>query len=122
MRTVIFLILSLFLLNESIQAQKDTIIFVDSPIRPVRRIKYRLYDFKNNLTVSMTNSDIIKKYGEPAKNIGSGLLIYVYELDDSTEVWIGTSGKKILFAKLMDANHHLKETLDLKPDPEKIAP
>jgi hypothetical protein len=122
MKTVILLVFSLFLLNGSIQGQRDTINFVDSPITPLRkgyRTNHSLNDFKN-LTVSLTNTEIFKIFGEPAKDIGSGLFIFVYVLDDSTEVWIGSNGKKIFYAKHMDANHHLIETLDLQPDPDKI--
>ena len=130
MKLLILLVFSLFLINGSIQGQKDTIIYIDSPVRPPRRItnpdltnqndkptKHILSDFKNNLSVSMTNNEIVKKFGEPTKNIGSGIIIYVYELVDSTEVWIGCTTKNILYAKHMDANHQLIETLNLKPAP-----
>ena len=60
-------------------------------------------DFKNHLTSEMNYEEIVKTFGEPAKDIGSGIHIYVYELIDSTEIWIGYTDK-ILYAIHVDEN------------------
>ncbi len=41
----------------------------------------------------MTYEEIVQQFGEPLKDIGSGLHIYVYPLSDSTAIWIGYSDK-----------------------------
>lgn len=53
------------------------------------RITPTLDDFKNIMSESYNIDDIFSKFGEPHKDIGSGIHIYVYELNDSTEIWIG---------------------------------
>lgn len=50
-------------------------------------------DFQNKLELGMDYSDIIINFGDPDRDIGSGLHIYVYVLEDSSEVWIGYSNK-----------------------------
>lgn len=58
----------------------------------------------------MNYNAIVAKFGEPSKDIGSGIHIYVYILSDSTEVWIGYTDK-ILYARHLDKNHLLIENL-----------
>lgn len=55
-------------------------------------------DFKNNLKSDMSYNSITAKFGTPSKDIGSGIHIYVYELTDSSKVWIGYTDK-IIYAK-----------------------
>lgn len=69
-----------------------------------------LSDFENNLKPSMNYETIVAKFGSPSADIGSGIHIYVYELSDSTEVWIGFTDK-ILYARQMDSNGQLLKTL-----------
>ena len=42
----------------------------------------------------MSMKRIIKLCGEPEKDIGSGIHIYVYELEDGSSVWVGTPDRK----------------------------
>jgi len=67
-------------------------------------------DFENNLTPNMTYDLLVAKFGEPATDIGSGIHIYVYELVDTTEMWIGYTDK-ILYARHMDRNHQQLHSL-----------
>lgn len=67
-------------------------------------------DFKTTLTVTMTYPDIVQRYGEPTKDTGSGIHIYVYVLDDLTEVWIGFTDK-ILYARHMSSSGQFIETI-----------
>lgn len=67
-------------------------------------------DFKISLTSQMDYVAIVKKFGLPNKDIGSGIHIYVYELSDSTEVWIGYTDK-ILYARHVDKHQHLLDTI-----------
>ena len=62
--------------------------------------------FKKNLKSDMNRDDILLKFGEPLRDIGSGIHIYVYELTDSTEIWIGYAGK-IHYAKHIDKNRQV---------------
>jgi shikimate 5-dehydrogenase len=69
------------------------------------------YDyFKANLKPDMTYNSIVTKFGTPLKDIGSGIHIYVYQLTDSSEIWIGYSDK-ILYARHMDKNGQIIENL-----------
>jgi hypothetical protein len=67
-------------------------------------------DFKNNLKSEMVYTDIVAKFGEPAKDVGSGIHIYVYVLNDSTEIWIGYVGK-IIYARHVDQNRQIIQIL-----------
>lgn len=58
----------------------------------------------------MTFTSIVEIFGQPSKDIGSGIHIYVYPLIDLTEVWIGYTDK-ILYARHMNQNQLLIETL-----------
>jgi len=67
-------------------------------------------DFKDNLKSDMTYNSIIAKFGKPSKDIGSGIHIYVYQLTDSSEIWIGYTDK-ILYASHVDKNGQIIENI-----------
>jgi hypothetical protein len=67
-------------------------------------------DFQIFLTKDLEYQTIVSKFGEPAKDIGSGIHIYVWELNDSTEIWIGYV-TTIIYARHMDKNHNLLHTI-----------
>lgn len=67
-------------------------------------------DFKHSLTSQMNYVAIVKEFGLPQKDIGSGIHIYVYGLSDSTEVWIGYTDR-ILYANHVDKNHNLSDVI-----------
>ena len=56
--------------------------------------------FMTNLRADMDYSQIVNMFGEPDGDIGSGIHIYVYDLSDGTEVWIGFSNQ-IMYARHM---------------------
>lgn len=58
----------------------------------------------------MSYNLIVSKFGEPSKDIGSGIHIYVYQLTDSTEIWIGYTDK-IIYARHMYKNHQIIKTI-----------
>jgi hypothetical protein len=62
--------------------------------------------FKDNLKSDMTYNSIVAKFGEPSKDIGSGIHIYVYQLSDTTQIWIGYADK-IYYARHMDKEQKL---------------
>lgn len=69
------------------------------------------YDhFKANLTAEMTYADFVDFFGEPTKDIGSGIHMYVYELSDATEIWIGYADE-IIYARHVDENGLLLEEM-----------
>jgi len=72
-----------------------------------------LDDFKNVLLESHDIDAIFSKFGEPHDDIGSGIHIYVYELDDSTKIWIGYADD-VWYVKHVDANGNALEDLFVK--------
>ncbi len=77
------------------------------------RITPTLDDFKDTLSESQDIDTIFSKFGEPHDNIGSGIHIYVYELNDLTEIWIGYVDD-IWFVKHVDADRNELEELFVK--------
>ena len=66
--------------------------------------------FATHLQKDMSHAKLISVFGEPDKDLGSGIHIYVYNLDDTTEVWVGITDK-ILYANHMDKNQTLLKVL-----------
>ena len=46
-------------------------------------------DFKENFDPDMNYDALVAEFGKPDKDAGSGIHIYVYNLADETEIWIG---------------------------------
>ena len=63
-------------------------------------------DFVVSLNAGMDYQAIVARFGEPTKDIGSGIHIYVYQLSDLTEVWIGYVDR-IIYARHVDANQQV---------------
>ena len=60
-----------------------------------------LADFESRLDKALTPSIAEAKFGKPDKITGSGLIIYVYALDDGREIWMGFPGyAPIMYAKI----------------------
>jgi len=57
--------------------------------------------FREKLNAEMTYKDILKHFGKPHEDRGSGIHIYVYKLSDNTEIVIGFTDK-ILYARHVD--------------------
>jgi hypothetical protein len=66
--------------------------------------------FRVHLKADMKYDDIVRTFGEPDDDIGSGLHIYVYNLKDGTKVKIGYADK-IFYASHVDANDQLLDVL-----------
>jgi len=77
------------------------------------RITPTLEDFKNTLSEPYDIDMIFSKFGEPHRDIGSGIHIYVYELNDLTEIWVGYADD-IWYVKHVDANGNTLEDLFVK--------
>ena len=74
-----------------------------------------LEDFRQRLRRDLTPAKATDLFGKPDRQIGSGLIIYVYDLDDGTAIWLGFPGYgKILYSKHVQANGK-KEDIPLKP-------
>lgn len=69
-----------------------------------------LDDFKNTLSEHYTIDAVFSKFGEPHDDIGSGIHIYVYELNDLTNVWIGYANE-ILYVRNVDSQGNILESL-----------
>lgn len=57
--------------------------------------------FKYNLKKEMDNKTIVETFGQPDSDIGSGISIYVYNLSDSTSMFIGCTNI-VLYANHYD--------------------
>jgi hypothetical protein len=77
------------------------------------RITPTIDDFKNILSEPYNIDDIFSKFGEPHRDIGSGIHIYVYELNDLTEIWIGYIDD-VWYVKHVDADGNTLEDLFVK--------
>ena len=74
------------------------------------RVTPTLDDFKDTLSEPYDIDVIFSKFGEPHDDIGSGIHIYVYELNDMTEIWIGYVDD-IWYVKHVDTNGNVLEDL-----------
>lgn len=66
--------------------------------------------FQNHLRNDMVYSDLKSTFGEPDADIGSGIHVYVYNLDDGTQVAIGFTDK-ILYARHINETELLAELI-----------
>jgi hypothetical protein len=82
----------------------------------MEKITPTLDDFQNIVSEPFDIDTIISKFGEPHDDIGSGIHIYVYELNDFTEIWIGY-GEDILYVKQVDGNGNQLKELFVKAIP-----
>lgn len=88
-------------------------VFLDTPDATssyMEKIIPTLDDFKHTLSESYDINTIFSKFGEPHKDIGSGIHIYVYQLNDNTEVRIGYVND-IWYVKHVDLNGNILEEL-----------
>ncbi len=72
-----------------------------------------LEDFKNTLSEPYNIDTIFSKFGEPHDDIGSGIHIYVYEINDLTEIWVGYADG-ILYVKHVDSDGNELENMLVK--------
>ena len=79
----------------------------------MEKITPTLDDFRITLSESVDIDTIFFKFGDPHDDIGSGIHIYVYELNDFSEIWIGYV-EDILYVKHMDADGNKLEELFVK--------
>ena len=79
----------------------------------MNKITPTLDDFKNVLSQPYDIDEIFSKFGEPHDDIGSGIHIFVYELNDNTEIWIGYVDD-IWYVKHVDSKGNLIEDLFAK--------
>ena len=66
--------------------------------------------FKQHLKADMKYEGLTRTFGEPNNDIGSGIHIYLYNLQDGTKIHIGFVDR-ILYARHVDANDQLIEVL-----------
>ena len=83
---------------------------VDYTSSYMEKIVPTLEDFRNTLNESQDIETIFFKFGDPHDDIGSGIHIYVYELNDLTEIWIGYTDH-ILYVQHVDSSGNLLEQL-----------
>jgi len=79
----------------------------------MEKITPTLDDFKNTLSKSQNIDVIFSEFGKPLDDIGSGIHIYVYELNDFTKIWIGYVDD-IWYVKHVDVNGNVLEDMFVK--------
>lgn len=67
-------------------------------------------DFQNKLKLDMNYESMVSIFGSPSRDAGSGIHIYVYQLNDLSELWIGYASG-ILYARRMDKDRKFIENL-----------
>lgn len=50
-----------------------------------------------NIKIGTPYSAIVEQFGQPEKDIGSGLHIFIYSLSDGTQIWLGFADLNSLF-------------------------
>ncbi len=65
---------------------------------------HKLEDFKGHLKKGMLFSEIVAAFGEPARDIGSGIHIYVYELENNAQLFIGVPGANVIYANVHESD------------------
>jgi hypothetical protein len=66
--------------------------------------------FRDNISSGMNYNDLVAKFGTPSRDAGSGIHIYVYQLSDGTEIWIGYVNK-IIYARHVDSQRNILHTI-----------
>ncbi len=69
-----------------------------------------LHDFQSFSYEDMNYEAIVEFFGEPDNNVGQGVHIYVYVLNDLTEIWIGYTNL-IIYVRHMDQDQNLIKSL-----------
>ena len=100
---------------KAIQSRDISSDIVDATSSYMDRIIPTLDDFKNTLSKPYDIDEIFSMFGDPHDDIGSGIHIYVYELNDFTEVWIGYADD-IMYVTHVDAEGNELEELFCKKD------
>ncbi|MBD3279541.1 MAG: hypothetical protein GF390_02405 [Candidatus Pacebacteria bacterium] len=67
--------------------------------------------FKENVTAALSYKDMIDVFGKPDSEIGSGLYIYVYILNDGSKVLFGYQSKSNVFYIYHENNSGERENL-----------
>lgn len=92
------------------RVEKIDLPFTENASSNMEEIVPTIEDFKNTLSKMQNIDDIFSKFGQPHDDIGSGIHIYVYELNNSTEIWIGYA-EHIWYVNHVDADGNLLEQL-----------
>lgn len=71
-----------------------------------------LAQFESGLSKGMSLKDINKQFGEPHKDIGSGIHIYVYPLLDGTALRIGYTDQLIYAHHVDDKGQTIKKIIE----------
>ena len=66
--------------------------------------------FETHLKSDMSRAKLMFVFGKPDKDLGSGIHIYVYTLDDATEVRVDITDK-ILYATQLDKDENVLKVL-----------
>ena len=91
-------------------AERTNLPFIDAASSHMEGIVPTVDDFKNTISETQNIDDIFSKFGKPHDDIGSGIHIYVYELNDSTEIWVGYADH-ILYVTHLDLDGNVLEEL-----------
>jgi len=67
-------------------------------------------EFQNKLKLDMNYESIVSIFGNPSRDAGSGIHIYVYPLNDLSEIWIGYTDR-IMYVKRVDKDQKFMENL-----------
>ena len=67
------------------------------------RTDLTLDDFRT-LRTEMTLQQVYDRVGSPRRDIGSGIYILEYELASGEKVWVGSSGKSVLYVRYREHN------------------
>lgn len=106
MKTRIVFLLTLFVILAC--SQEERLITNSAP--DLKNGTCTCSEFRKYLKADMDYNTFTSKFGLPSQDVGSGIHIYVYKLDDSTEVRIGYTNK-IIYARHVDSDRVILDTI-----------
>ncbi len=83
----------------TVSSAASSVSSVTSSSVPQKTSTLTLKDFTTKLHADMGSDDLVAAFGQPDQDLGSGLHISEYILDDGSTVLIGFAGTSILYAR-----------------------
>lgn len=85
-------------MSRAIVPMLGALLLVGTACAPAEEKSRTIHSFEF-IGAGTTLRQVVAKLGAPDRDIGSGIHIYVYELADGTEVWVGSPGEQVWYVR-----------------------